>query len=347
MPQKSRSMIIKITINVLTFVLLAFFVYTLRFDIASALNNARNNANLYVLLLIIPFQILNYLGQAGVYKNLLHMIGHDLPMRYLTRLSLELNFVNTMLPSAGVSGFSYFGLRLRTKDVGAGKATLVHIMKFVLLFVSFQILLGFGLLLLALEGKASGLLLLIAGSVSTFLVIVTLGIMFIIGSKNRINSFFVFVSRSINKLVRMVRPSRPETINIARVKKLFDELHENYEHIKGSLGNMRTPLLYALLANAAEVATIYVVYLAYGQQVVNLGAIIIAYAIANFAGLISVLPGGIGVYEGLMTAVLVTAGVPAGLSLPVTITYRILSMFIQLLPGYVLYHFTVQNRARE
>lgn len=100
---------------------------------------------------------------------------------------------------------------------------------------------------------------------------------------------------------------------------------------------MRRPFFYSMLANVTELATIYVVYIAYGQFV-NPGAIIIAYAIANFAGLIAVLPGGIGVYEGLMTAVLVSAGVPAGLAISVTIMYRVINMLLSLPIGYFYYN---------
>jgi uncharacterized membrane protein YbhN (UPF0104 family) len=64
----------------------------------------------------------------------------------------------------------------------------------------------------------------------------------------------------------------------------------------------------------------------------------LAYAVANVAGLISVLPGGVGIYEGLMTAVLATAGIPPAVSLPVTVMYRVLNTVIQLPPGYYLYH---------
>jgi uncharacterized protein (TIRG00374 family) len=84
------------------------------------------------------------------------------------------------------------------------------------------------------------------------------------------------------------------------------------------------------------VAAVYAVYIAFGQ-LVNVGAVILAYAVANFAGLISVLPAGIGIYEGLMTAVLAATGIPAEVSLPVTIMYRVLNMTLQLTPGYVLY----------
>ena len=86
----------------------------------------------------------------------------------------------------------------------------------------------------------------------------------------------------------------------------------------------------------------YVVYIAFGH-LVNVGAVILAYAIANFAGLVSVLPGGIGVYEALMTAVLASTGVKPGISLPVTVMYRVVNTLIQIPPGYYLYQKTLRR----
>ncbi len=118
---------------------------------------------------------------------------------------------------------------------------------------------------------------------------------------------------------------------------MFDDFHDNYNAIKSNYDKLKVPFLYGLLADATEVAAIYVVYIAFGKWV-NIGAVILAYGIANFAGLISVLPGGIGIYEGLMTAVLASTGIPVGVSLPVTVMYRVLNTLIQIPPGYYLYH---------
>jgi uncharacterized protein (TIRG00374 family) len=89
-----------------------------------------------------------------------------------------------------------------------------------------------------------------------------------------------------------------------------------------------------------------VVYIAFDAYV-NVGAVILAYAVANFAGLVSVLPGGVGIYEALMTGVLIAAGIPARLSLPVTIMYRVLNTLLQVPPGYALYHRTLHQAPEE
>ncbi len=341
MAEDKRAKRWKLIITIATFVALGGLIYAVRDQIMDTITNF-GEVNSGVLILMLFTQALSYDSYTRMYRHLFGILGHNIPFKRMLRINIELNFVNSVFPSGGVSGFSYFGLRMKSEGVSTGQSTLVQLMRFILIFVSFQVLLFAGLLILALGGQASNLVILIAGSLATLLFVGTLGMMFIVGSKKRINSFFTYITRLVNRLIHLVRKNNPETISIARVEKLFTELHENYMLIKKNPHFLKWPLVHALMANIAEIATIYVVYIAFGQWV-NPGAVIIAYAIANFAGLVSVLPGGVGIYEGLMTAVLATAGVPAGVSIPVTIMYRILNMTIQLPVGYFFYHKTVHN----
>lgn len=196
--------------------------------------------------------------------------------------------------------------------------------------------------MLAVDGKANGLIILITSSIATALLICTLLLMYIVGSKQRINMFFTALTRFLNKFVHIFRRNHPEVINIERAQRMFNEFHENYGLVRRNPGLLRKPLLFATVANVTEIATIYATYAAFGFWV-NPGAVIIAYAIANFAGLISVLPGGIGVYEALTTATMAAAGVPASISLPVTIMYRVLATLLQLPVGYYYYHKSIHS----
>ena len=150
------------------------------------------------------------------------------------------------------------------------------------------------------------------------------------------------MTKVLNRLIQLARPRHPETINIDRARQLFDDFHDNYQEIKRSYKQLRGPFWWAFLANATEVLAVYVVFLAFGEWV-NIGAVILAYAVANFAGLVSVLPGGVGIYEALMTAVLATAGVSPAVSLPVTVMYRVVNTLIQIPPGYYFYQKALQR----
>jgi uncharacterized protein (TIRG00374 family) len=341
MAEEKRQKRWKLILSIVTLVALVILVYIVREQILDTISNFQK-VNTWPLLLMFVTQFINYFAYANMYKQLLAILGTKLSYKSLLKIACELNFVNSVFPSGGVSGFSYFGLRMRKYGVSSGQATLVQMMRFIMTFISFQVLLGVGVFVLAINGEVNNFVILIAGSLATLLLVGTITIAFIVGSKKRINAFFTFITKIINKVINLIRPKHPETISVERVERLFTELHHNYMIFKKEPKKLKQPLMYGLIASTAEIATIYVVYIAFGQ-LVNPGAVIIAYAIANFAGLISVLPGGIGIYEALMTAVLASAGVPAGVSLPVTVMYRVLNMSIQLPPGYVLYHKAVSD----
>ena len=330
----------RLIFTLVTFVAFAILIYVVRSQIAETVSNLAK-VNLLVLSAMLLWQLLNYHGYAKLYQFLFRILGERIRYRPLLRVTLELNFVNNVFPSGGVSGISYFALRMRDAQVLASKSTFVQITKFIFIFASFQILLGVALIMLAFGGNVNRFTILVAASLFTLLLVGSLSLVFIIGSKRRINSFFTYLTKVINRVIHVFRPRSPETINISKARNTFDELHENYQQLKANPGALMKPLYYALICNIAEVMTIYTVYVAFGHGVghfVNPGAVILAYAVASFAGLISVLPGGVGIYEAIMTAVLAAAGISPGLSIPVTIMYRILNMLIQLPPGYYLYY---------
>lgn len=329
-------------LTLVTFIALGAFVYALRHQIFNTFRNLEN-VNFYFLLAMPLLQFGHYHFVALFYRRLFRILDEYVRYRFLLKTALELNFVNLVFPSGGISGFSYFSIRMRTKGVSAGKATLVQTVRFVLLFIAFQILLFAGLVLLALDGKANDFMILIASSLGTLLLVFTVGLTYIIGSERRIDGFFTFVTRALNKLIQLVRPKNAETINVGRAKLAFQEYHGNYKTLRKNYLKLKRPLVYALLINLTEVATIYIVFGAFGHWI-NPGAVIIAYAVANFAGLISVLPGGIGIYEALMTGVLAAGGVPAGVSLPIIVAYRVVNIGIQLPPGAFLYNRAVHEK---
>lgn len=336
----------KLILNIITIVALLFFVYAIRKDLATTIENlARVNA--WALLLLLPIEALNYHAQAKLYQGMFKVVGNKLPYKFLYKMSVELNFVNHVFPSGGAAGISYFGLRLKDGgNITAAKAALIQVMKLALTFLSFEVLLIAGMVALAAMGRVNNLTILVGTALSTLLLVGTLGFAYIVGSKSRINHFFVGVTRVLNRIIQLVRPRHPETIKIDKARVVFDDFHDNYKQLRHSLPQLKGPFWYALLANLTEVLAVYVVFLAFGHSV-NIGAVILAYGVANFAGLISVLPGGVGVYEFLMTAVLASAGVPAKLSIPVIVMYRVVNTIIQVPPGYVLYQKNLATKKRN
>lgn len=343
MTASNRKGLVKPLLTVITIAALLMLTFAVRRQLAETVRNLRW-VNLWLVVLILPLQLLNYHAQAKLYGHFFAILGTQLRYRLLYRLSLEVNLVNNAFPTAGVSGFSYLGLRLRHEGVTTARATIAHLMKFVFIFVTYEAYLFVGLVLLAAVGQANDFLVLIAGSLATLLAVGTGGVAFVIGSRQRINGFFTFLTKALNQLIHAVRPRHPETINILQARQAFDDLHDNYHILQRNRAALKRPLMYAALANLTEIASVYVVFAAFGHWI-NPGAIIMAYAVANFAGLVSVLPGGVGIYEVLMTGVLAAGGVPAAVSLPAIVMYRIVNLAIQLPSGFYFYHRAIGRMA--
>ncbi len=327
----------KLILNIATILALVVLIYVTRHEIGSTIKNF-TRIDGWFLLLIVPVEIIDYHAQAKLYQKLFLALGNKLKYGYLYATALELNLVNHLFPSGGVTGISYFGIRVSDKEgISGGKATLIQLMKLALTLISFELLLIIGVFSLAIVGRVNELTLLVAGTLSTLFVVLTILFAYIVGSRSRINSFFGSITKAVNWVLHKVLHKNPETINVALARKVFDDFHDNYQLIMSHISELKAPFFYALLANFTEIMAVYVVFLAFGRAA-NFGAIILAYGVANFAGLISVLPGGVGIYEGLMIAVLAIAGVPADISLPAVIMYRVVNTLIQLPPGYYFYH---------
>lgn len=331
----------KVIVNFITLAALAILVYAIRRQLGQTLDRI-GSIQWWLLLLLLPIEALNYHGQSRLYERLFATVGNRLSYRRLYRVSLELNMVNHLFPSGGVTGISYFNLRLRRYGVRAGKATLVQAMKLALTFLSFEILLLLGMVVLAVAGRASNLMIFIGTIITTVLVIATFLFPYVIGSQTRINQLMTGLTRFLNRLIRLVRPKTVEAINVDTARGAFEEAHNAYLEFRNRKQELYVPFWYALLMNVTEVAAIYVVFVAFGRWV-NVGAVILAYAVANFAGFVSVLPGGVGVYEALTVGIMASAGVPAALTLPVIVMYRVVNTIIQVPPGYVLYHMALSE----
>ena len=340
----------KLIINIVTIVALLVLIIFSWPDITNGLQEI-GGANWYILALMIPLQIFNFFAVGMIYYSFFksdtdrHLYKH-ISRRNMLRVALELNFINNVFPSGGVAGFTYLGFRMKSFGVPVARTTLAQSLRFGLTFISFLILLFIGLFMLSFGAQSSGVTLYIGLSIAFLTLFGTLLAIYIVSDEGRIKAFTAFLPKIINSVARVFKKSKP-AINERKVEKLFSELHRDYLQLMQNRNRLKKPFIWALVVNITEVTTIYLAYLALGQAI-NPGAVILAYSVASFAGLISILPGGIGVYETLMTATLASAGVPKALALSATLIYRIFTMIIFVPAGFILYQMALKKgQAKE
>ncbi len=330
-------------LNVITLLALGILIFAIKDEILETLRTIKS-VHWWALLLIVPIQIWNYDSYTRMYRTLFKKLGHKISYKALFRISLELNFVNHVFPSGGISGFSYFSVRMKQYGVRSGTATVVQLLRFFMGYLGFLVLLVIGIFALAIMGKANNFVIMVATFLATLIVFGTMLVAYIVGDNTRINTTSAFLARTLNRAIGLFRKGKTETISLEKLRGAMDEMHRSYVTIQENREIVKKGVWFGFLTGFTELMTIYVVYIAFGEWV-NIGAVILAYAIANFAGLISVLPGGVGMYEALMTGVLALAGVPPALSIPVTVMYRVLGISVQIVPGWILYQMALRKGA--
>src|SRR4051812_8285329 len=95
----------KFIVNLITVVALVVLVIAIRHQLSQTFHDLFR-VHAWALLLIIPVEFLNYDAQARQYQGLFKIVGNQLGYWQLFKASLELNFVNNVFPSGGVTGIS-------------------------------------------------------------------------------------------------------------------------------------------------------------------------------------------------------------------------------------------------
>ena len=329
---------LKIILNIATLVILALVIYSSRKDLGNVANEI-SDANILLLLLFIPLQMINYHAYAWMYQETFDLLGEKVGYWDMVKVSTEVSFVNYVFPSAGISGFGYFSLRMRALKVRGVRSTMAQTLRWGIVLASFIPVLGLGVLLLALNNQASNLVVLASSGLAFGVFILIMLVAFLLEQHNGLRNFTFFVLRKLEIMLNFIKRKRVDLLPEDRKKKItknFSRLEEDYKTVRGNLKGFLYTCRWGILANLTEVATIGVCFMALGASPVW-GAIIVSYGVANIGSFIAVLPGGHGVYEALMTAVLVSAGVPAGLSLTAVLTYRVVTTILYVPPGYYFY----------
>ena len=320
-------------------------VYFARHDVADAWRKLPE-ANPWLLLLMIPTQLLGYHANAKMYERYFVAYGNKVAYKPLYRMAIELNFVNHVFPSGGLSGASFISFRLKKWGISTAKATLAVIARFGMLFASFQAMLLLAILSLLIKGSAYKATIYVTIGMASLFFFGGMGALYIISSRKRITTLSAWIIRSINWLARVLHIKKDHVISEEKVNQTLTELNKDYIATMLERRKLIIPTLWSLVVNITEVLTIYWVYLAFGQSV-SLGAVTVAFGVANVAGAVAAVPGGIGVYESIMTVVMVSAGVPAGVSLSVTVVYRVVNMAVFIPLGYFLYQRSLRTSHKQ
>ena len=310
--------------------------------------SAAQDMNLWILLMLVPAQILMYYAAGKVYFSFLHeRQGLKMSEKNLMRIALEINFVNHALPSAGASGLGYLIWRLKNYRVSAGQVSFVHMLRFIFSFlidVGLTVICVIAVLLMVVVRPDGWWAIVTAVLVASAVVVLILGVWLIIKDEARIDRFSKWASRRINLLMRHFNGrSKKELLNERRTNKFFSDLRNDYMVVRRDKKAMLKPIIWAGVYTILETGSYWVVGAALGFPGI-LPQVFIAGNVASVVGTVLVTPGGLGGYEAVMIAMMYATGVDFTIAVITVIVTRITIMLGTFITGWGFYQQALVSR---
>lgn len=298
-----------------------------------------SSVNLWILSLLIPVQIISYYAVGAMIFSYLRQKGSVKKVHSLStaRIALELNFVNHILPTGGLSGVAYTNWRLKEFGVSSARATMAQVVRYVVSGAAFAVMLLVAVLMITLDGSVNRWILTFSSLLVGALVVFGVLLIFLLSSKKRIHKFSRWTRITVNKLVKFFTfGKKKEVVSQGPIQDFFEELHDDYLALSKEKKLLFKPFLWGLVFVVADVLMFLVSFWALGYSV-NFAVMIIAYGLAVTAGTVAFTPGGSGAYEAAMVAFLAVAGVTAGAAIAATLLARIILILGTILFGYIFY----------
>lgn len=325
-------------LNVFTLVVIVVTLLALRDELVRAFELLQR-VNLWILVWIVPFQLVSYWASGEMLFSYLKQRNtlKDVHPWETARMALELNFVNHILPSGGVSGASYMTWRLSKLGVGTGRSTLAQAVRIAAQFLSYAFLLLIAVLLVTIDSGVNRFIILVSSALASTIIFGTLILIYMINHKRRLESFSRIIAGAVNKVSRLVTRKKKNLLSSVVVERFLGELHDDYMALKSDPRVLIRPFLWGILFNVCEVTMFFLAFWALGS-IVNPAPILIAVGVASVGAFFLVTPGGAGGYEALMVLFLTSAGINAGTVLAGVLLARTILILMTIGTGYIFYH---------
>jgi uncharacterized protein (TIRG00374 family) len=267
------------------------------------------------LALAVVLQLSTYASVAGGWAVVLRHAGAPQPFRRLVRIAVTKLFADQAVPSAGMGGNVLLVDQLAALGVSRVTAVAALLLAMIGFYAAYAPLALIMLLLLWLHDKATALM---AGLVTLFLMVAL-----------AIPSLALWLRH------RGRRPLSPRLESIRVVRHLLETVGQAPSELIAD----RALLLRVAGCNSliflADAATLYACLLALDQPV-GFGTAFIALIMASIVVTLGPIPLGLGSFEVTSTATLHLLSVPVEAAFAATMLFRLLTLWLPLLPGLFL-----------
>jgi len=272
-------------------------------------------------------------------RSIYRLLGMDEKIIRLSMLGTGAAFVNTIAPSAGMSGMVVFITDSRQRNLPPSRVTAAAALYVLYDYLAFIAVLGLGIAVLIRRNRLGAAEI----TASVILVSIAFGLAMVLltamRSADRLGRALAWIAIHTNNVLRPF--IRREYLSPARAHEFAHDIGEGLSQIRTRPAGLLLPFALALSKQALLIAVFFLMFLAF-RQPFSVGTLIAGYSIGYLFLIVSPTPSGIGFVEGSMTLALASFRIPLAAAGLITLAYRGITLWLTILYGLV--SFRLLNR---
>ncbi len=285
-------------------------------------------------------------NQPALYYSLYRALGLKIRFGELLPVVWAGRFLDIVTPAAGLGGTALLLEDARRRQLDAGRVVLANTLYFLLNFAWFAILLSCSLAVLFAWHDLKTYEFVPAGILFIGLILGIIALLLITYRPAIFERILGWLCERINSGTRLIL--KRDLVSRAQIGEFVSHFVEASQVLRASKRAMARPVFHAILVDALEIAVLGACFGAFpgaSGAPVSPELLLVGYSIGTLFLVVSITPQGLGVVEGVMTAIFVSLGVPLERAAVVVLVYRGLSLWLPLVAGFLVLRWTPTLRA--
>lgn len=280
--------------------------------------------------LAILIQLLWFISSGRMYQSIFHLLGIHESVFELSRIATAANFVNVVMPTAGIGGVALFATEAHRRGHPTGKVTVAAALFLLLDQAAFLVILALGLLILFRRNDLD------AGEITASLFLLTIAIFYgsilYIGyrSEEKLGNLLAKFARGINKVAAWFR--KENYLSETRAYEFAHEVADGFSGLTEKPSSLIRPILWGIVDKFLLMLILICSFLSF-EVSFSAGTIIAGFSLAYLFLIVSPTPSGIGIVEGIMPIALTSLNVNWSQAVVITLVYRAVTFWFPLAFG--------------
>ncbi len=293
--------------------LIAIIVIAINFGNETQIIQLLLNVDLGYIALALFFQVLTYFCVGGLLAVVLRKFSKKISVRGISGLSIAKLFIDQIIPTLGVGGSLMVAQGFIRRGAARGEAMAAIVTEVVSRWVAFFVLFGLSLTLLWEAKGVTQTVRHLALAFSILFVLILLALAVLIWSAK---------SRNLPKWIQ----------HISFLKPLIGSLNELPTIVLRSKTVWISSLFFQTAIFVLDAATLWICLLALEVHI-SFPVAFLSFMMASAIATLSLVPGGVGFFEGVAVGVLASFGVSLEAGIAATVLLRGLTTWLPMFPG--------------